>query len=222
MNANSWWANQRPYVDKAVNHIVTNNHPPVFSVCPAPDIKNEHNYFTATDTVFLMLYYRFLTAGDITQYTIYRPDNSVWGNWSYTHNGPDYNAAWFYYWMIAGSGEQTGTWRYEVEYDNQTYSTNFYLGLTGIENQTEEISPVVYYDGNTQQIQLQWQNTGTNWPAGEYRIVFYDLTGREIMNEALLSSTNRFSSEKFAKGIYTYSILKNGSLQHAGKLIVAE
>ena len=222
MNSSSWWINQRPYVDGAINHIVTNDQPPVFSVCPNDDIKNEHDYFTDTDTIYLMLYFRFLSVGDNVFYTIYRPDNSVWGTWTYTHTGQDFNAAWYYYWMIAGNGEQNGAWRYEVQYNSQVYSTNFYLGTTGIASQHDDFSATVFYDGNTQDIQVLLQNDGAHLQNEKYEIEFFDLAGRTIQTSVLNSNANRVSANNFSSGIYTYSIRKNGVLEYAGKLLVNE
>lgn len=223
MNSSSWWINQRPYVDGAINHIVTNDAPPVFSVCPNDDIKNERNYFTDTDTIYLMLYFRFLSVGDNVLYTIYRPDNSVWGSWTYTHTGQNYNAAWYYYWMIAGSGEQQGAWRYEAVYNNQVYSTLFYLGTTGIASQHEpEFSSTVFYDANASDIQVLLQHSNLNLPNRNYEIQFYDLTGRIVQHSNLNSTVNHISAEPFASGIYTYSILENGIPMRSGKLMVKE
>lgn len=222
MNASSWWINQRPYVDAGINHIVTNDQPPVFSACPNPDIKNEHNYFTDTDTIYLMLYYRFLSVGDQALYTIYRPDNSVWGSWTYTHTGSNYNAAWYYVWMIAGSGEQSGMWRFEVTYNNQVYFSNFYLGTVGIENPAEDFSASVYYDANAHTIQMQLPDASKNFQKDEYRISFYDLTGREVLNTPVTSSGTSISTEKFTRGIYLYSVFKNGEMVNGGKVVVAD
>ena len=143
-NVASWWINQRPYVDAAMNHIATNFTPPVFNPCSQEHTKNERDFFTNTDTIFLMMYYRFFSTGDSTQITIYRPDNSVWGSWWDVSTWQNYNAAYLYYWAILGSSEPTGQWKFEAVYKNQVYFHNFWIGLSGTQENNLQNSFVVY------------------------------------------------------------------------------
>lgn len=135
-NNSPWWNNQRPYVDAGINHIATNHTPPDFNPCSQQDTKNESDYFTNTDNIYLILYYRFFSTGDSTQFTIYRPDSTVWESWWHVSTWPDYTSAWLYYSRILGSNEPNGQWKFEANYKNQTYFHNFWIGQSG----TNELS----------------------------------------------------------------------------------
>ncbi|MCC7302550.1 MAG: M23 family metallopeptidase [Bacteroidia bacterium] len=137
MNSQSWWAAQRLYLDRAINHIQTNNAPPVFSSCPNQDIKNEQDLFLGTDTIFLMTYYRFLQNNDVVNITITQPNNAVWSSWPWTNTWGNFNAAYVYWWMIAGSNAMTGQWKFEATYNNITYTDYFWIGLTGMQSAQE-------------------------------------------------------------------------------------
>lgn len=212
MNASSWWANQRPYIDAAINHIATNDAEPVFNPCPGDDIRNERDYFVATDTIYLMLYYRFLSGGDVANYTIYRPDNSVWGSWSFTHTGPDYNAAWYYYWIVPGVGEQNGQWKYEVTYNNQTYYHYFYLGTTSSGTENEPALPVVLYQPGETYIEATARQAGT--------FVLYTPEGRQLRQVQVKSGKNQVDCADIATGIYCWHFTGEDGNSASGKIFV--
>jgi murein DD-endopeptidase MepM/ murein hydrolase activator NlpD len=212
MNSASWWITQRPYIDAAVNHIATNDHPPVFNACPGADIRNERNYFLASDTIFLMLYYRFLSTGDVATYTIYRPNNSVWGTWQFNHTGLDYQAAWFYYWMIPGIGAPNGLWKYEVSYNNQTYFTYFYLGTTGAAEADAVPSPVIVYNDAQQVLHVNTAKQGT--------LFLYDIAGNLMTTKTITDSEAVLSCAGLAKGVYLYRFAGDNRLPVTGKLLI--
>lgn len=213
LNSTSWWASQEPYFHGAINHIATNNHPPVFNACPGTDIRNERDYFLATDTIFLLLYYRFLGAGDMTTYTIYRPNNTVWGSWPSTHNGPDYNAAWYYYWMIPGAGAPNGQWKFEATYNNQTYFTYFYLGTT----ETGESSVVppaasAWYDQAGGKLQLTTTQKGI--------LYVFDAAGNRVREEAVRDTHAALWCGDLAAGLYIYRFAGENGASVTGKMVV--
>jgi murein DD-endopeptidase MepM/ murein hydrolase activator NlpD len=212
MNSASWWIAQRPYVDAAVNHIATNDHPPVFNACPGADIRNERNYFLASDTIFLLLYYRSLSTGDVATYTIYRPNNSVWGTWQFNHTGPNYQAAWFYYWMIPGNGAPNGQWKYEVTYNNQTYFTYFYLGTTGATEIVSDLPPQIVYSPGQQALRVNAAQQGT--------LFLYDIAGNLIEEKTILNPESTISCAGLAKGVYLYRFVSASGIPAAGKILI--
>ncbi|MGL5891304.1 MAG: peptidoglycan DD-metalloendopeptidase family protein [Bacteroidia bacterium] len=212
MNSASWWSAQRPYIDAAVNHIATNDSLPVFNACPGADVRNERNYFLSSDVIFLMLYYRFLSTGDVATYTIYRPNNSVWGTWQFTHTGPDYQAAWFYYWIIPGLGAPNGQWKYEITYNNQTYFTYFYLGTTGANELVSGASPQIVFNAEQQALQVNTAQQGT--------LFLYDIAGNLIAEKTINNSEAMISCADLAKGVYLYRFTATNGIPVAGKILI--
>jgi hypothetical protein len=82
----SWWADQRPYYDSAINALRTHSAPPDFhfNSCPQPATKNEQNRFEPGVTIYFYIYYRDLLAGQESQSTIFRPDGTVYFQWTDT------------------------------------------------------------------------------------------------------------------------------------------
>ena len=59
----SWWADQRPYYDSAINALKTHSAPPDYHSCPQPATKNEQNRFEPGDRIYFFTYYRDQLAG---------------------------------------------------------------------------------------------------------------------------------------------------------------
>jgi murein DD-endopeptidase MepM/ murein hydrolase activator NlpD len=125
LNPDSWWDEQRPYYDPAVNKLSTGAAPPVFPACPEPEISHERTVFFPGETIYFTTYYRDQLAGLTSQYAIYEPDDSVYHSWSHSMNEDHYAASYWYWSFVLGSAVLTGTWRFEVTFDGQTYSRDF-------------------------------------------------------------------------------------------------
>ena len=214
-NSSSWWINQRPYLDAAINHIASNDTPPVFANCPNQDTKNEWDYFSQTDTIFLMTYFRFLSQGDTVVVTIKRPNSSVWSNWTWINNFGDFNAAYIYWWMIAGTGEPNGTWTFQADYKNQSYTDPFILGSVGV-NEFSENNIISLFpnpsDGN-----LFVKSSDGNIFSKNYLFTISNLMGEKVVAENLSSASIRVN---LSAGMYFYEVRsENHTIVNAGKII---
>lgn len=126
LNGNSWWAAQRPYYDSAVNKLTTGGAPAVFPACPNVETSNEKTAFRYGEPVYFTTYYRDQLNTQQSQYRILRPDGTVFSSW--THNSPaaHYSSSWWYwYWSSFAPTGPSGTWRFEVTFNGQTYSRTF-------------------------------------------------------------------------------------------------
>jgi hypothetical protein len=127
----SWWAEQRPYYDSAVNMISTHDEPPVFPACPTTETPNFHKQFEPGATVHAALYYRDVLAGQVTDLKMIMPDGTPWQEWTHSFATPAHHsgAYWFWSWFMPVAPE--GIWTFEATYEGVTYSSRFTLG-TGI------------------------------------------------------------------------------------------
>jgi len=216
LNTASWWNNQRPYVDAAINHIATNFTAPVFNLCSQQDTKNERDYFTNTDTIFLMTYYRFLSMNDSVLVTIYRPDNSVWGSWWWGNTWGDFNAAYVYWWAILGSTEPSGQWKFEAVYENQVYFHNFWIGLSAFDEQQNAKGGFFIYPNPASRTITVIARDVKQPACRQAGLTLYNSMSQEIGSWNLEAGDNKIDISDKPKGIYFYRI---GNSQF-GKIII--
>lgn len=126
--AESWWLDQRPYYDSAINALRTHDQPPEFQSCPTPTITHEERQFTWSQLVYFATYYRDQRAGQVSTYTILRPDDSVWRTWT-AYSTDTYLAAswWWFSWQLPSAAE-VGWWTFRVEFEGQTAEYVFAVG----------------------------------------------------------------------------------------------
>jgi hypothetical protein len=124
----SLWNTQRPYYDSAINHLGTGNAAPVFPSCPNPEISNEQAGFDPGSQVYFAAYYRDQLAGQISQYRIYRPNNSLYTSWTHSSPAAYYSSSFWYWSYVIPATAPRGAWRFEVIYQGSTYQHTFYIG----------------------------------------------------------------------------------------------
>ena len=219
-NSNSWWIAQRPYIDAAINHIATNYTPPVWTACSNETVKNERDFFTNTDTIFLMNYYRFLTLNDSCVITIYRPDNSIWGTWVWNNTFGSYNAAWIYWWMIAGGSEPDGQWKFETVYKNQTYFHYFWLGPAGIKVNKLLSAACIYPNPSTGEFTIGLTDQTINFSNQKIELKIVDVLGNIILKRDLTSNKTQLRLDGIAPATYFYSVSGLEKNIAIGKFIV--
>jgi hypothetical protein len=117
---------------------------PEFPTCPNVEIPNRSNNFGLTDSIFLAVYFKNLFTDDDVDFTVFRPDNSIWDAWTWTDPWPFYTSAYVYYWMIAGSSEQVGTWKLRINYLGIPYDHFFNIGIVGTSDLITEASVKVF------------------------------------------------------------------------------
>jgi murein DD-endopeptidase MepM/ murein hydrolase activator NlpD len=126
-NADSWWQTQRPYYDSALSHIGTGFAAPDLFNCPNDESPNEADVFHMGDTVYFDTYYRDQQAGQLTQISIYDPNNQLYSTWSFTSPATYAASYWYWYWTNFAPAGPTGTWRFEASYQGQILSHSFTL-----------------------------------------------------------------------------------------------
>jgi Peptidase family M23 len=162
LNGNtSWWANQQAYFVPTLNKTMIHGAPPVFSQCPGPEAANERNNFADGQTFYVANYYRDQRTNDQTLHTIYRPDGTVFANW--TFNSPNNYISSYWYWnWILGNPAQAGTWRYEAVYRSGKKITSWFTVNSGnLQVCPDNINPIY---SNLTGTTYQWQvNTGSGF-----------------------------------------------------------
>ena len=128
MGGVSWWADQRPYYDSAVNAVLTHSAPPNLPGCPNTEIPNTSDTFTPGQTVYYAVYYHDQLQGQVSQYKIYDANGALYDSWSDALGVPWYAADyWYWYAPLNTAGFALGQWRFEVTYQGKTYNHYFYV-----------------------------------------------------------------------------------------------
>jgi murein DD-endopeptidase MepM/ murein hydrolase activator NlpD len=156
----SWWANQQPYYVSTLNKIMTHSTAPNMTQCPAGDAPNEKINFADGQAVYVGSYYRDQQNGQQAFHTIYKPDNTVWTNW--TQNFTTYYSAswWYYYWFLPNPAP-AGNWRYEILYNGKKITTWFAVNSSAVTICPNSFNPVF---SNISGSTYQWQvNTGSGF-----------------------------------------------------------
>lgn len=128
MNPDSWWANQPPYYDSAINALRTHAAPPDWGVCPDPEITNEEDRFMPGELVYFATYYRDQLEGQTSIYQIRRPGGLVWQSWTAALTVPHYAASWWYWSWYLPADAETGVWTFRVTYNGQVVDHPFAVG----------------------------------------------------------------------------------------------
>lgn len=127
LNSQSWWAEQRPYYDSAVNKLTTGFAPVNFTSCPNPTITNERSEFKPGDVVYLTAYYRDQLSGQKSVNTIYRPDNKVFTTWIGESNKDHYEMSYWWRSYELPVDAPGGNWVYEVVFEEETVRHEFFV-----------------------------------------------------------------------------------------------
>jgi len=159
LNAESWWSSQRPYYDSAVVRFTTGDGPPNFGVCPVAENPNAQSSFSLGATIYFTTYYRDQLITQSSLYTIYRPDASIFAQWSHSSPNPHEAASYWFWSFPIPAGEMAGIWRFKVEFESNAYERQFTVGspaTCGRVPDTSAQGEVVRIDKIATSIRLTW------------------------------------------------------------------
>ena len=125
----SWWSAQKPYYDSGINLLTTGTAAPALLDCP-PGTEAPHNatQFAPGDKVYFTSYYRDQLSGQQSRHRIYRPDGSIYQQWTASSSAPYYDASYWYWSFTLSPSVPSGHWSYEVLFEAQTYQKDFQVG----------------------------------------------------------------------------------------------
>jgi hypothetical protein len=127
LNADTWWQEQPDYWEPAINRISTHYGVPGED-CPDPETTREQAAFDPGDSVFLVLWYRDLRNGALTELEVEAPDGSLRDAWTFTSPWDDYPAAWAYWYLLTGPSDPLGAYTFRATFGGATYERVFWLG----------------------------------------------------------------------------------------------
>lgn len=181
LNAASWWAEQPSYFDSAMNAVMTHSNTPLLPTCPnTQDQVQAKDAFDPGDLVYVAGYYRDQRAGQLSTYTVRRPDGSAWQAWTNQSSQPHFAASYWWWLRTLPDDAETGTWTVEVDFEGETYLHEFTVGTTTANEASIEpggfVLSGVYPNpvGATGRVALSLSE------AQPVRVALYDVLGREV------------------------------------------
>jgi len=145
LNSTSWWKNQRPYYDSAVNALMTHSAPPVFPACPEQETLNARREFSATNPrVYFAAYFRDQRDSQTVYYRVLRPNGELFASWSHNSDAPHYAASWWYWWFNLGSAPPEGVWTFEVTFRSVRYDHRFGVGPNSMDLVDDPVRKLVH------------------------------------------------------------------------------
>lgn len=220
MNANSWWASQKPYNDPTAIKVSVNTTDIVVPVCPGSETLNESNSFTipfqgpglSPGYAKFYLFLRDETSGKTANMSILNPNGSTFNSWTYTSN-TSYNASYRAFSKLLPT--TAGTYTFTATYNGTTCSTTFNIVTSTSIDELQTDSELTLFPNPTSSSftinvdERVIDNTAT----------IRDITGRIITAVQLSSGNVQLTTENFSNGIYLVSV-ENESGRVVKKLII--
>ncbi len=148
------WASPHAYYESAVNTLLTHSAAPVFNTCPSPDTPNESSTFLPGHTLIAAAYYHDQLAGQQTQYTIFRPDNSVFAAWTHSSKAEYYAASYWYWSYPLPADAPIGQWRFQAQFQNVVTTRTFTVGTPSATTPARPILYTLYPNPATNAVRL--------------------------------------------------------------------
>jgi murein DD-endopeptidase MepM/ murein hydrolase activator NlpD len=144
LNSDSWWQNQKPYLESQINTMYIHSAPPDFKSCPQTEEVNIVNQLEYNTPYNFATYYHDQQFNDLTSFRILKPDGSVYNQWS--HNSPDSYYSSYWYWTYTfPSIQPAGEWTFEATYEGETYVRNFILDQEVTSTNNEILNEIIAY-----------------------------------------------------------------------------
>lgn len=128
LNASSWWASQKPWNEPTLNKLMLSTNPPTFGNCVTyQDITYESASYNYGSTVYVASFFHDEISGNTTNFTMYRPNNTVYTSWTHNSNNASPHQASWWYWNWVMPSNNAGTWRVVATFGTQTVEKTFQL-----------------------------------------------------------------------------------------------
>ena len=177
-STDSWWQNQKPYVDPKINAIFTHSDVAVFdNGCGVPETTNFKDSFNTGEKVMVYLYFADLPVGKPINLKLIRPDNTVAYNNTF-NNSNFYSASYWYFTFQSSQFNQYGNWKTSVTVDSETVTHDFVYGANmnvddiKTKKQFSIINPI-----KNNQLQIFSKNNGN---ASKSKLEIFSMDGKLV------------------------------------------
>jgi len=143
-NQYSWWADQRPYDEPAIDLVMTGNAPVDFLACPAPEVEHRTSYFQPGQTVYISAFLNDQRRNNATSFAVYSPGGVLVASTTVPSDSDFYPQAYWEWSFPLAATAAPGAWTAQVTFNGQTQSVEFEVGAT----EPPRADAVEYYDAS--------------------------------------------------------------------------
>lgn len=207
LNEDTWWVEQSPYFDPAVNKIQTHSAPPDFNVCPELEDIYASDDFIPGELIYFVTYFKDQQSTDLCQFSIIQPDDQVYDQWTFFQPQTYFAASYWYWSYVIPDDAIEGTWVFKCEFAGKTYTHDFFINndVSGLKGDNKFLNSFKAYRESNQVI-LE-ANTTISFDGV---ITLTDGIGRVILthSQTFSAGLNRIpiSSYELSAGIYNITI----------------
>lgn len=206
-NIPSAWMNQRPYNDATLHLVLTHadGKGPVFPPCPMQEIPNIKKDFQPGELVLFSAFFHDQLPGDTVYYKIYKPDHSLFTEWTQTMQDILQVSVWVAARYLPRPAP-AGTWHYQATYYGKTVSTEFNVHTpTRTINKSFEKGIVVYPNPTTGNIILDFKE-----PLPSIEVIVINSLGQEQGRKQFRNTSMPHLIIKGERGMY-FLLVRSGN-----------
>ncbi len=216
-NTQNWWQTQRAYFEPTINLIQTQTAPTSFTSCPNNEVPNESNQFVQGQTVYFTAYYADQLISTSANYTVTRPDNSVFQSWTQNFTNT-FSASWWWWSFALPGNAPTGTWNFRAVYNGQTVNYPFTVNVpTAVTDAQQNSFGISFYPNPfINEINILSKKELQN-PV----FIIYNEEGREVWKQQLQTIAKKFtiSNLHLPNGIYWITVREKGKLVYRKQVV---
>jgi len=193
----TWWENQKPYLDPKINAVLSHSAPPQFNSCPTSEVPNINNNFSIGSNVVLAIYLADQLANSSVNLVLKRPDNTILYNWNFSLINQFY-ASWWYWTFPSSDFTQQGTYRFTATYQGNSVTHNFNYGSLAVDENVItkfSVTPNPAKDSFT---------INFNDNSVIERVLLFDMLGKLVIHSN--SSDNMINIAGLSNGVYLVNI----------------
>jgi hypothetical protein len=217
LNANSWWAVQKPYSEPAI--IQASVHPvlAILPACPATETPNEDSCFAAGTSAKFYIFMRDETIGLVQSMRIVNPNGTTFSSWTHTSTS-NYLASYRIFTQTLPT--TTGTYIFEAIYNGVTCSKSFKINCnsSGIPENRIASTISVYPNPFSSLATLQ-----TNKILKNATLTIFNSFGQQVKQINNISGqTIALHRENLPCGLYFLRLIEGEEIYTTYKLVITD
>lgn len=197
-STDTWWQNQKPYLDPKINAVLSHSAVPQFNSCPTTEVPNMSDSFSTGSNVVLVIYLADQLANSSVNLVLRKPDNSIQANWNFSLVN-QYNASWWYWTFPSSEMTQQGVYQFTATYQGSSVTHSFQYGNLGVgENLITKFSIIPNPAHESFTIDFNDNSVIEN-------VSLFDMLGKTVIQSN--SSEKTINIAGLSKGVYVVKIV---------------
>jgi murein DD-endopeptidase MepM/ murein hydrolase activator NlpD len=217
LNANSWWAIQKPYTEPAIIKTQVNIINTVLPACPATETPNEDSCFTGGTSAKFYIFTRNETIGLVQNMRIVNPDGTTFSSWTHTSTS-NYLASYRIFTQALPT--TVGIYTFEAVYNGDTCSKSFMIdcNITGLSGVKSALAISAYPNPFSFATTLQ-----ADKPFNEATLTVYNSLGQHVKKIININGQSiTIHRDNLSSGLYYLQLTQGNQTIATDKLVITD